>query len=115
MIVNFLQSLMRYALPDNIKMAITKPFQIRAPAMPLWRIPENSVPVTNIGMLNAPARKTESKVNRLFLCVPTANCICFGKTLHHSYPIVSCTRTSYTGDVFLLKVFTGPLDRLCLL
>lgn len=54
--VNFLQSLMKYAIPAKLTMAPTKPIQIRDPAVLLWRIPENSVANTNTGMLKAPTR-----------------------------------------------------------
>lgn len=52
--VNFFQSLMKYAIPANPMMATTNPIQIRDPAVPLWRIPENSVANTNTGILKAP-------------------------------------------------------------
>lgn len=52
--VNFLQSLIKYAIPAKVMMAATEPSQIRDPAVLLWRIPENSVANTNTGILKAP-------------------------------------------------------------
>ena len=59
--VNFLQSLMKYAIPAKLTMANTKPSQIREPAVLLWRIPENSVANTNTGILKAP---TTTQINQ---------------------------------------------------
>lgn len=59
--VNCLQSLMRYAIPGKPMMATIKPTQIKAPPVLLWRIPENSVANTNIGMLKAPTHRQKQE------------------------------------------------------
>lgn len=49
--VNVLQSLIAYANPANAMDSKKKPTHTIPPAMPLWRIPQNSVNSTNSGML----------------------------------------------------------------
>ena len=50
-IVNCFQSRMRYASPAKLMVAAEKPSHIRAPAVLLWRTPDNSVAKTNAGMV----------------------------------------------------------------
>ena len=60
--VSSFQSLMAYAHPDKAMIPTENPVQTRDPAAPRWRIPENSVVNTNIGMLKPPDAK--GKVGR---------------------------------------------------
>ena len=52
--VRSLQSLMAYAHPDKTMVAKGIPSQTRAPAIPRWRIPENSVANTKTAIWYAP-------------------------------------------------------------
>lgn len=52
--VRSLQSLIAYAHPDKTIVAKGIPSQTRAPAIPRWRIPENSVANTNTAIWYAP-------------------------------------------------------------
>lgn len=59
--VRSLQFLMAYAHPDKTMVAKGIPSQTRAPAIPRWRIPENSVANTNTAIWYAPTRIGQMK------------------------------------------------------